>query len=412
MKRVLVISYFYPPMIRVGGRRWFLFVKYMRRSGIDVQVLTCEKEAGQSLDSTEIHYVKNPGGEKLPYYKRVLPKDFLDKIRWHLSYFRDRRKVSKIDFDHLDLSHAWTENFLEKARELIKNEARDTVFLTVGPFSYSTILVNLKSDFPYVTFVVDYRDDWFRDRPTLTPKQLQGELLREKNMLNAVDLIIGVDSNITSIIRKTHPELKTPIREIPHGYDSDDFLSAPVLDAENRNDHLKLIYGGACYLGVAKYYNLFRQLIEINPGLSVDFYFTFLAEDVADVLKDLPAARMMPPVSRQQMLDIQRFQSDVNLVFYPDTNHSARTSKFYELIKCGKQIWYFGPNGDTAHFIRAHKLGLTFCTADDLRLLGDDELRSFKINLAVLEENSIENITLRLRKVVENIGKVEFEHRS
>jgi len=403
MKKVLVIAYFYPPMVRVGGRRWFLFVKYMRRSGLDVKVLTCEKAEDKGLDTTEIHYVKNPGRENLPYYKRVLPEDFLDKIRWHLSYWRDRRKASKLDHDYFDLSHPWTNGFLEKARDLIQTQQPDTVFLTVGPFSYSTILVDLKREFPHVKMVVDYRDDWFRDRPKLSARQSQGELLREREMLQAVDLITTVDSNITSLIRKAHPGLNTPILDIPHGYDADDFLGVPAFEEKPSNGGIKLIYGGACYLGVEKYYLNFRQLMEMNPGLTVDFYFTFLSDDVKSVLENFDRARFLPPVSRQEMLDIQRFQSDINLVFYPDTNHSARTSKFYELIKCGKPICYFGPDGDTARFIRANGLGLTFCNPEDLRKLHPDEIQSFKINLSVLEENSIGNIALRLMKAVENI---------
>ena len=39
-RRILVISYPFPPMPTVGGNRWLAMSKYLRRAGYEVEILT------------------------------------------------------------------------------------------------------------------------------------------------------------------------------------------------------------------------------------------------------------------------------------------------------------------------------------------------------------------------------------
>src|SRR5262245_28928612 len=39
-KRILVVSYTFPPMPTVGGNRWLAMSKYLRRAGYEVEILT------------------------------------------------------------------------------------------------------------------------------------------------------------------------------------------------------------------------------------------------------------------------------------------------------------------------------------------------------------------------------------
>lgn len=378
MKNVLILAFYYPPMIRVGGRRWHLFAKYMQRRGINVHVLTCNKEelnVKQDDKGPTLHFVPDPGKNQLPYYKRELPQNFAEKLVWHLSKQGDYIWKSIVDHDHYDLSIAAIDAFAFKAKSIIRDEYIDTVILTVGPFAYSALLPDLKRRFPHVKFILDYRDDWFWDRPSLGSKQKDGELRRERLAATAADMISTVDDNVAAKIIQRHPGVTTPITVIPHGYDEEEFNGLPCKPFETKPDvGLKLVYGGACYFGVEKYYRYFRKLLFLNPQLKLtaDFHFTYLSDEVKEVLEDVKEARIFGPVSRREMLEIHSSAADINLILYPESNFEAKTSKFFELVRCGKPIWYFGPDGPTADFIRTNALGRTFCNPGDLQLLRGD----------------------------------------
>src|SRR5258707_124471 len=58
-RRILVVSYAYPPMPSVGGNRWLAMSKYLRRLGHEVTVLTTS--AFGSLPSDAEQHVERAG---------------------------------------------------------------------------------------------------------------------------------------------------------------------------------------------------------------------------------------------------------------------------------------------------------------------------------------------------------------
>src|SRR5476651_2626409 len=93
--KLLVISYYFPPFKRVGGRRWAKHVKYLNRLGFNTFVL-----AGEFLNSTSpwdndiVEYADKitrvPITIYYPYFKRILPKNIAQKIVWKLNMSYNR----------------------------------------------------------------------------------------------------------------------------------------------------------------------------------------------------------------------------------------------------------------------------------------------------------------------------------
>lgn len=377
MNKVLVIAYHYPPMVRVGGRRWHLFVKYLRKKGAEVDVLTCnEGPDTKGAFGENLYRIAPRKVHAVPYYKSRLPDTLIQKLRWHWSIRIDRMKSRFKKYHDRELSIPVIPDFQKRAEALILKNDYDAVILTVGPFSYSTILPALKKASAKPVYLLDYRDDWLRDRPFLSPRQKEGELQMEAAALEAADLVTMVDENIWSIIRSSHQHLQTPMKVVPHGYDEDDFDGLVPTPPPAAGEKIKLVYGGACYAQVEKYYALFKLFMQAQThlDLEVDFYFTYMANEVAAEIAALEPKRILAPVSRREMLRIHMEEADVNLIIYPDYNHNSRSSKFYELLRCGKPIWYFGPDGKTAAFLRQSGLARTFSTPADIKALPGDVL--------------------------------------
>ena len=83
---VLLISFYFPPYNRVGGRRWAKHCKYLKREGFNINVLCKNFEnSTSSWDKDTFEYKKSITRIKLqeiktPYFKKELPKTILSKI--------------------------------------------------------------------------------------------------------------------------------------------------------------------------------------------------------------------------------------------------------------------------------------------------------------------------------------------
>ncbi|NRA38813.1 MAG: hypothetical protein HRU15_11780, partial [Planctomycetes bacterium] len=90
-KKVLIISFFFPPSRRVGGRRWAKLAKYMVRHGIEVHVVAVETHEpkedpwGEDINdfSDSVTYIPFI---RPPYYRtNMAPKSIAGKIKYRFS---------------------------------------------------------------------------------------------------------------------------------------------------------------------------------------------------------------------------------------------------------------------------------------------------------------------------------------
>jgi len=86
--KVLIISYYFPPFQRVGGRRWAKHAKFLYKKGVDFKVLT-GLYYGDSPWSSDIEEFENKIDQELKNHNcqiiclagfmRILTKNFTDK---------------------------------------------------------------------------------------------------------------------------------------------------------------------------------------------------------------------------------------------------------------------------------------------------------------------------------------------
>lgn len=360
---LLVISYYFPPYKRVGGRRWAKHTKYLTRLGKTTYVLTGEfPDSKSSWDEDIVEYEDKITRIPLipvykPYFQKSLPKHIVDKLRWKWSYHRWQFRKKKLKGNYTDISFPNKENFYEKAKQLIKEKNIDTVILSVGPFDYSAIIPPLRQEYPAVKFVIDYRDKREDSYEGLTTEQIRYEVAQEKAVLNAVDLVLTVNDDVSDTIRKIRPQAK--IITLPHCVDKDFFdLSRLTPASVSNNAEDRFIYGGELYNGMerevetfTRFFNLYRK--QTGKNHEAFFYVPYPAYN--RILEE--GGVQVSGFLKKEDYIAELLKSRFVLLFRPSWSAEAFSSKFFEILCLRKPVLYFGKEGSVSEFLIRNKLG-------------------------------------------------------
>lgn len=239
-KKVLLLSYYWPPSGGSGVQRWMYFAKYLSDLDFDITVITVdEKHASyHTLDTTlekevsHIRVIKTKTLEPLKLYSLLkggsstadipqgsLPakKGFLDKVAAYVrgNYFIPDARVG------------WNSYAYPKAIILLKKEKFD-VLITTGP-PHSTHLVGkaLKEKHPTLKWIADFRDPWqeifYNASFSRTQKSKDKDAAFELSVLQGADLITTVGPSMKELLENKIPTQKEKVQVFYNGFDSDKF---------------------------------------------------------------------------------------------------------------------------------------------------------------------------------------------
>lgn len=354
---ILLLSYFFPPFKRVGGRRWAKHCKYLNRMGVKIQVLCKEFEGSSPWDKDTLEYsqkitrLKLPD-LKIPYHKKKLPDTVSEKIIWKLSLLAQSVKDLFITKMHPDESLNTASFFFEEASKIISKDAINVVILSIGPYRYSEALTLLKLKFPAIKFVLDDRDFWNEMFEDLDSKQLAHETKFQKKVISSVDLILNP---YLEMKKKYELLYNKKVFWLPHCVDIDDLPKQPETSISN-NGIIKLLYGGAFYDKIGDSIILIKKFIDllsVKKITKADFYVS--VKGYENELKHSFINRHDFIDSNEYFMKVQ--QSDFVILVLPPNRRNSMSSKFYELVALRKPILYFGDKGEISDYLTNHKLG-------------------------------------------------------
>jgi len=281
MFKVLVISYYYPPMGLSGVQRVLKFTKYMKQYNWQPTVITAgdvayfahdlsllkeAEEAGIEIIRTEGFDINSILGAK---YKTVsMPKEFFRKILTRLSktfFIPDNKK-------------SWSKKAYQVAKQKLQNEKFDMIFVSVPPYSQFVMAAKLKKEFGIPLFV-DYRDLWYGNHFSfyITPYHKIKHKKLEYHSLKQADKIVAINRKIKEKILLNYPFLQfDDIIIIPHGYDSEDFQKN--IPYKKLNNKMKLTYSGIFYENITPEYFLkaFKELTIEKPDVAGNIELEFI----------------------------------------------------------------------------------------------------------------------------------------
>ena len=278
MKKVLIITYHFPPDAAVGSIRPSKFAKYLPEFGWRPLILTVKDKYYEKKDESKWDDLREKAAvirtDKLPnlrdIYLRLKMK--LTKIQGNKSKLledtlnyeailpsKDNEKgvkatIKRMIFSLLvwlpDDKLGWVPVAVLKGLRLIKKENIDMILTTSPPHSVHLIGLILKM-ITGKKWAADFRDPWMIDfkKPQFVRTRLSDEIERrmEKKVAEKADLIISTNERSTNKFITHYPNINADkFVTIWNGFDEDDFCG---LRDTKKNPVITIAYMGTFYHG-------------------------------------------------------------------------------------------------------------------------------------------------------------------
>jgi len=393
-KKILIISYYWPPAGGPGVQRWLKFVKYLPDFGIEPHV----------------YVPKNP---TYPLLDEKLVADVFDKViiikkpifePYGLAGLFSKKKTKKISSGIIPnkKKQSWVEKmliwvrgnlFIPDARlfwirpsvqflsNYIQEHQIETVITTGPPHSLHLIGMELKNRHK-INWITDFRDPWttigYHDKLQLSNWAAKKHKQLEKQVLNSCDQII-----VTSPTTKTEFEAITskPISVITNGYDLEQISKKPL------DEKFTLAHIGS-FLSERNPRILWKALAELvkeNKAFSEKLELKLIgavSDSVLETIKEFKLERFVNHfgyVSHEVALQEQRC-SQVLLLIEIDSEQTncIIPGKLFEYLVSERPIVAIGPEkADFASIIKETNTG-TFFTYEEKDALKTQLLQYFE----------------------------------
>ena len=371
MKKVLVITYYWPPSGGAGVQRWLKFVKYLPDFGIQPVVLTVDPAQAEypffdrSLEAdiaSELEVYRTDCRGVYDWYKRLTGSKtapyggFVNEGKSGLL-----QKIARFvrgNFFLPDARRGWIKYAFAEACRIIEKHGIDT-FITTGP-PHSTHLVGLKLKKKYhAKWIVDFRDPWtsiyYNDSLYQTRWAQKTDLRQEQSVLDACDhlLLVSVDQEKLSVASQK-------VTFLPNGFDAGDF------DVKKSDFPKDFTF---CYTGTIAGNYPVAKLLETFDFLRTyaAFKLVFVGSVADGIKKDFndrlgDSVEFIDFVSHPEAIEFM-LSSYILLLIIPKTksNKFIMPGKVFEYLATGKSIMVVGPpDSKAAQIITQAKAGAAF----------------------------------------------------
>lgn len=384
-KKVLIITYYWPPAGGPGVQRWLKFVKYLPEFGVQPIVYIPENPTYPIIDeqlvqevSNEVVIIRNKIFE--PYQlASFLSKNKTKKM--NSGIIPNQKKQSFLDKAFLwirgnlfipDARVFWVKPSVNFLQQYIKENQIDTIVTSGPPHSLHLIGLELQKRLA-VKWIADFRDPWttigYHKALRLTNFAASTHKKLEKQVLNAADSIL-----VTSKTTKAEFEAITskPITVITNGYDSEE-VSAQVLDRKFSLAHIGSLLSERNPLAL---WESLVELCEEHATFKSDLEIKLIGAVSQEVLGTIERVGLnayvnnLGYVSHKEAIAHQR-KSQVLLLIEIDSidTKSIIPGKLFEYMVSTRPIIAIGPkDSDFAEIITQTNTGVFFEYSDKVKL--------------------------------------------
>jgi glycosyltransferase involved in cell wall biosynthesis len=263
MKRVLIISYVFPPVGGAGVQRAVKFTKYLPRHGWEASVLTAANPSVPLFDSSLEADV--PAGTVVvrartyePSYaaKASVASNGAAASRWSLkAMMKSAARSAAMTCLQPDPQILWAPDALRQGAKLLQQTPHDAILVTAPPFSSLIIGKKLSQKFS-IPLVVDYRDEWELSNAHWENRRTGSVIARwqrrqQAGVLRQTKAIVATTRASADSIARTAADCgsRASSTAIYNGYDPDDFSHVGAEDEKTslRSGGFRLTYTGTLW---------------------------------------------------------------------------------------------------------------------------------------------------------------------
>jgi hypothetical protein len=389
VKRVLIITYYWPPGGGSGVQRWLKFSRYLPEFGWEPVIFTVDNPQYQLSDKSlenetlpgiEVHRLKafDPNDLYNQWFSKSIgkPNVGFTSSKKESAAFRLVKWIRGNWFIP-DSRIFWVRPAAKCIKQLLSEKKYDAIISTGPPHSLHLIGKKV-ADSTGIRWIADFRDPWteiyYFNEMRPSERSRKKHLRLEKDVLTSANEVVVVGETMKKMFAvHTHK----PIHVITNGYDQEDYESVGERHIYS-NDTFILSHIGVMSPTQNPYslWIALKQLVEELPSFREKFILKLTGEvdhGILQHVKDAGLEKHLIHTTYQPHKKAIEAQIEADLLLL-SINKVANaeyllTGKLFEYLGAERPILCVGPTkGDAAGIIRETHTGQTFHFDDVARI--------------------------------------------
>lgn len=429
LKKILIITYYWPPAGGPGVQRWLKFTKYLPEFGWKPIIFTPENPSYPLLDKSLMKDVP----ENLEIIKTKIwePYQLAEKLNKSNKKFKagqfdvgnNQSWKSKLsiwvrgNFFIPDARVFWVNPSVKFLEQYLKDNKIDVVVTSGPPHSLHLIGLNLKKKFTDLKWIADFRDPWteisYYKHLKLTNKSDKKHRQLESEVFKNADITLATSYTDAENFRKNGANAVC----ITNGFDESDSANNPTIKKISTETQFTLSYIGVLeqLRNPENLWKALNDLVKTNSDFAEKFKLKFVGRIDDKILQSIENSSLknyienLGYLSHDKAIDEMSDSSMLLITNFPNpSSKGIIPGKIFEYLATGKQIISFGPSeADVSKILTETKAGKHF-SYEDSETIKQFILEKFELwksgNLAEntqnIEQFSRRNLTRQLSEIL------------
>ncbi|MCD4683149.1 MAG: glycosyltransferase family 4 protein [Bacteroidales bacterium] len=433
MKKVLVITYYWPPSGGAGVQRWLKFVKYLRNYGWEPIIYTPENPEIPAIDKSlekdipeGITVLKTKVWEPYSAYKRFVGRKKEDSIKaGFLSEKKNPSLTEKIsvwirgNYFIPDARKFWIRPSIKYLLNYLNDNPVDAMVSTGPPHSMHMIALGIKQNLN-IPWLADFRDPWtnidFYDKLMLSARADRKHRRMELKVIKNADNLVTVNWNMAKEFRELGAK---NVEVVTNGFDPDDFKDIKSQPSEK----FEIFHIGSMNKdrNPKVFWKALRELVNEYDSFSNHLKITFIGQTDYSVFEEIEKNSLNSYVNNilyKPHDELMTETAKASILFLPlnnTTNANGITpGKLFEYLALNRPIFCIGPeDGDSAKIIHECNAGvvINFDEKDKIKIAIQKFYTDFidgKLDEAITDSNRLnytrKKLTYEIATLLETIS--------
>lgn len=397
LKKVLFVSYVFPPMAAVGSQRVVNFCRFLPDYGWQPVVLTVKKGHNTSWDDSLLKKIPDTivyrtpifepylwlsslrGTKKETFSKDVIATKQAETVK-KVSILKKIKKYILLFLRVPDEIIFWLPFAVYRGIRVVKKEQISAIISTSPPVT-SHICASLIARFTKIPHIIDFRDLWTlnhtysqRDYPPFFKKY---DKWWEKKVLDHGSEIITASPGFTNLLQK-NLSLNKKVKTITNGFDYTEIELNKIFESPAQGK-MNIIYTGSIYsdFNPEFFFEALSEWIQENKidpnSVTVNFYGN-CGYDYTAWLKQLQLETLVHFhgfVPREQLFKKMEVANYLLLLLgFKDEYKNVIPAKLFDYLATSTKIIAIAPMGVSVDLIRKYQAGYWQCTPDKTAMKG------------------------------------------